>query len=149
MSNVGTSSANHRTSSLARIRHERGLTQEQLAARAGLSVRTINRIEQGTTKPYRTTIGAIAAALACAPAELVARPHSSYEISCHDVADVVAAVRETVQAELTNTDNVDVVIAEGVALVVAMADSWPTSGPSFAAFLDAYLPGRIKELSDR
>lgn len=44
-------------------RLQKGLTQEELAELAGLSVRTIQRIEAGDTAPRSYTIKAIAAAL--------------------------------------------------------------------------------------
>lgn len=48
-----------------------GMTQEQLAAIAGLSIRTIGAVEKGATKSERQTILAIARALHCPPTELV------------------------------------------------------------------------------
>jgi len=49
-----------------RYRQERGLTQEELAERAGpgLSVNTIRNIERGGTRPYRHTVEVLAEALA-------------------------------------------------------------------------------------
>lgn len=48
-----------------------GMTQEQVAAIAGLSIRTIGAVEKGATKSERQTILAIARALHCSPTELI------------------------------------------------------------------------------
>lgn len=45
------------------IRKGRGLSQEALAEEAGLSLRTVQRVEQGTTTPQGHTLQALAAAL--------------------------------------------------------------------------------------
>src|ERR1051326_4252242 len=44
-------------------RHAAGLTQEQLAERAGLSVHGIQKLERGATHPYRDTAQRLIAAL--------------------------------------------------------------------------------------
>ena len=54
---------------LRRHRLAAGLTQEQLAERAGLSVYGIQKLERGTTHPYRDTAARLAAALELAPDE--------------------------------------------------------------------------------
>jgi tetratricopeptide (TPR) repeat protein/DNA-binding XRE family transcriptional regulator len=55
---------------LRRRRIAVGLTQEQLAERAGLSVRTIRDLERGaTTRPYRSSVGKLADALGLAGAD--------------------------------------------------------------------------------
>ncbi len=46
-----------------------GLTQEALADRAGLSVYTIQKLERGTTQPYRDTALRLAVVLGLAPDE--------------------------------------------------------------------------------
>jgi DNA-binding XRE family transcriptional regulator len=51
------------TTELAHIRARAGLTQEELAKRAGLSVDTIKRIERGSNRPILLTQYAIAQAL--------------------------------------------------------------------------------------
>src|SRR5687768_8774634 len=48
---------------LRRHRLAAGLTQEQLAERAGLSVYGIQKLERGTTHPYRDTAARLASAL--------------------------------------------------------------------------------------
>jgi transcriptional regulator with XRE-family HTH domain len=44
-------------------RTEKGLTQEELAARSGLDTRTIQRVEKGDVKPYFSTLKALSGAL--------------------------------------------------------------------------------------
>jgi transcriptional regulator with XRE-family HTH domain len=55
---------------LREIRTRRLLTQQALAAKAGVSLNTINRIEQGKFQPRFSTIHKIAGALAMSPEEL-------------------------------------------------------------------------------
>ncbi len=55
---------------LADLRQARGLSQEELAARAAVSVRAISDVERGATRrPHRETIRALAEGLALGPAE--------------------------------------------------------------------------------
>lgn len=51
------------TFDLARIRQEKGLTQQELAEQSGLSSRTIQRIEKGEVIPYGDSIRKLAGAL--------------------------------------------------------------------------------------
>jgi transcriptional regulator with XRE-family HTH domain len=55
---------------LREIRTRRLLTQQALAAKAGLSLNTINRIEQGKFEPRFSTIHKLAGALGISPEEL-------------------------------------------------------------------------------
>lgn len=48
---------------IAEGRHKLGMTQEQLADRAGITVRTVQRIENGQTVPRTYTVHALAEAL--------------------------------------------------------------------------------------
>lgn len=48
---------------LARLRHERGLTQEELAERAGIATSYLSRIEIGMRQPTIVSLARIAAAL--------------------------------------------------------------------------------------
>jgi len=54
-----------------RLRERRALSQRELAALAGLSVTTVNRIENGQQKPMPRTIRKLAAALGVTPEELL------------------------------------------------------------------------------
>ena len=51
-------------------RRARGLTQEQLAERAGVSSRSIRTLESGSVKPRRGTVEALGSALQLDPAQL-------------------------------------------------------------------------------
>lgn len=53
-------------------RHQLGLTQEQLAERAGVSKETVGRIEQGTGSPALITISRVANALGTTGSALIA-----------------------------------------------------------------------------
>jgi len=55
-----------------RLRELRALSQRELAARAGLSVTTVNRIEIGQRKPMPKTVRKLAGALGVSPQELLA-----------------------------------------------------------------------------
>src|ERR1035438_6519984 len=48
---------------LRRVREEQGLSQEELAARSGLSVRSISGLECGRTRPYPRSVRLLAGAL--------------------------------------------------------------------------------------
>lgn len=48
---------------LRQRRTRAGLTREQLAVRAGLATRTLQRIELGQARPHRATVAALLAAL--------------------------------------------------------------------------------------
>lgn len=56
----------------ARIRRERGLTQEQLAVRSGLSQQYISGLERGKRNPAIVTIYELALALGVSHMDLVA-----------------------------------------------------------------------------
>ncbi|MCZ4072150.1 helix-turn-helix domain-containing protein [Agrobacterium sp. LMR679] len=56
---------------LRRIRHEKNLTQEQLAERTNLSMRYVGSIERGKVSASVTVLGQIADALGVDPSELL------------------------------------------------------------------------------
>ena len=49
-----------------------GLTQDELAERAGLSVYGVQKLERGTTHPYRDTAERLLTALQLAPIDVAA-----------------------------------------------------------------------------
>ena len=57
---------------LLRLRNERGLSQEALAAEAGLQRKYISLLEKATYQPRITTVFALAEALKLAPGDFVA-----------------------------------------------------------------------------
>ncbi len=56
-----------------RVRHERRLTQEELAERAGLSARYVGAIERAAVSASVTVLGRVAEALGLDPADLLKR----------------------------------------------------------------------------
>lgn len=56
---------------LCRLRHDKKLTQEELADRAGLSMRYVGAIERGDVSASVTVLGQIAEALEIEPGELL------------------------------------------------------------------------------
>ena len=56
---------------LKQLRLERAMTQDELAAAAGLGKNTVNRIERDHTEPRPPTLRKLAQALDVDPAELV------------------------------------------------------------------------------
>lgn len=56
---------------LRRIRHEKGLTQEELADRSGLSTRYVGAIERADVSASVTVLGQIADALGVEPGNLL------------------------------------------------------------------------------
>jgi transcriptional regulator with XRE-family HTH domain len=59
---------------LRRIRHDKQMTQEELAYRAGLSARYIGAIERANKSASVTVLGRIAEALGVEAAALIKRP---------------------------------------------------------------------------
>lgn len=59
---------------IRRARHEKKLTQEELADLSGLSARYIGSIERADKSPTVTALGQIATALGIDPADLLKRP---------------------------------------------------------------------------
>jgi transcriptional regulator with XRE-family HTH domain len=57
-----------------RARNESGMTQEELADRAGLSARYLGSIERGAVSASVTVLGRIADALQIEACELIRRP---------------------------------------------------------------------------
>ena len=55
---------------LKRLRLEEGITQAQLARRAGLTRRTLSHIERNVTEPHRSTRRMLSEALGVPPDEL-------------------------------------------------------------------------------
>ena len=53
------------TSIVATLRAQRGYSQEELGAKAGLSVQTVRNIEHGRQRPHRATAIVLANALGC------------------------------------------------------------------------------------
>ncbi|WP_238783115.1 helix-turn-helix domain-containing protein [Streptomyces monomycini] len=83
---------------LARLRLRRGLTQEQLAEAARLSVDVVRKLEQGRRRTARlSSINALAAALDTEPSHLVGQP-GTFEIQqdAQDEAPSVLALRRAV-----------------------------------------------------
>ncbi|QLL64202.1 helix-turn-helix domain-containing protein [Sinorhizobium mexicanum] len=60
---------------LRRIRHEKQLTQEELADRSGLSARYVGAIERADVSASVTVLGQISEALGVEPGELLAKSH--------------------------------------------------------------------------
>ncbi|MHB8887015.1 MAG: helix-turn-helix domain-containing protein [Methylovirgula sp.] len=60
---------------LRRMRHDRELTQEELAYRAGLSARYIGKIERANVSATVTVLGKLAESLGVDPCELL-RPQT-------------------------------------------------------------------------
>jgi transcriptional regulator with XRE-family HTH domain len=56
---------------LRRIRHDKRLTQEELAHRSGISARYIGAIERAEMSATVTVLGQVSAALGVDPAELL------------------------------------------------------------------------------
>ena len=99
MSNGGCIAAN-----VARLRLDRHLTQEQLAARAGISRMAVGKIERGLVVPRAGTLTALAEALAAPVGELVTqvRPLESVRFRAkaqvHARAQILAVVSKWLDA---------------------------------------------------
>lgn len=62
---------------LRRVRHGKMLAQEELAHRAGLSMRYVGAIERGDVSASVTVLGQIADALEIEPGDLLQKPAKS------------------------------------------------------------------------
>ena len=62
---------------LKQYRKRAALTQEALAARAGLGSNTISNIERGASQPYQDTVRLLAAALDLTTEETVSFVHAA------------------------------------------------------------------------
>ncbi len=62
---------------LRRVRHDKKLTQEELADRAGLSMRYVGAIERGDVSASVTVLGQIADALEIEPGDLLKKTSKS------------------------------------------------------------------------
>ena len=62
---------NHLATKLKTLRHQKGMSQEVLAEASGLSLRTIQRIENGYTNPTGDSLKRLANALNINPDELI------------------------------------------------------------------------------
>ena len=84
---------------VARLRLDRGLTQEEMAGKAGLSRLALGRIERGAAVPRASTLNALAKALAVPVGELVTpvRPLTSVRFR----AKVRVRSREQILAEVS------------------------------------------------
>lgn len=59
---------------MRRLRYDRKLTQEELAARSGLSMRYVGSIERGAVSASVSVLGKIAEALGVEPCDLIRLP---------------------------------------------------------------------------
>lgn len=84
-------------SKLKQLREAQHLTQEELAQKARISVRTIQRIEAGT-EPKGHTLKTLAQILNVAERELVLQPAMEQHTQVADVTAPVVEVNETVAA---------------------------------------------------
>ena len=92
---------------IARLRYRRGLTQEQLAEHAGLSVDIVRKLEQGRRQTARlATINALARALDVEPSVLVGQP-TTFEARDEGEPASVLALRQAVSpvGELLGEDD--------------------------------------------
>ena len=70
---------------LRRARHDKQLTQEELADRAGLSMRYVGAIERGDVSASVTVLGQIADALEIEPGDLLKKTTDSMDIVAQKV----------------------------------------------------------------
>jgi transcriptional regulator with XRE-family HTH domain len=99
---------------LAALRSRRGLTQERLAERAGVSVDLIKKLEQGQRRSARmSSLAALAAALEVATADLVGEPRrhrgQQVELTAAAVSGMAGAVSVTVRCELRPAQVADLI----------------------------------------
>lgn len=82
---------------LRRLRVGAGLTQEELAERAGMSARAIGYLEHGSRKPYPDTVRRLAAALQLPPPQM-----ATLAVAAHNPAPAAASAGEAPLRAATN-----------------------------------------------
>ncbi|MQA80630.1 MAG: tetratricopeptide repeat protein [Streptosporangiales bacterium] len=104
---------------LARTRRQAGLTQEELAARAGTSVRAVRNIERGAVRrPHLHTVRVLAKALALRDddtAYFVARARG--QVPAHPARPVAGVVPAQLPADLADFTGRPGTVADAVALL--------------------------------
>src|SRR5580692_1461814 len=78
---------------LRRKRQAAGLTQEELAERAALSVRAIRDLERGASQPYKKTVARLAEALAAAGHDELAGAAGAGAAGAGGLDELIAAAR--------------------------------------------------------
>jgi transcriptional regulator with XRE-family HTH domain len=71
---------------LRTLRRAAGLTQRELADRAGVSLECVWTVENGLKRPRRATVGLLAGALGVGPAVLAEAPHPRVGLPAADQA---------------------------------------------------------------
>lgn len=94
-------------SPLAELRRARGLSQEQLASLAGVSVKTVSRAENDHVRPHRGTLVLLARALSLDPSTL-----SRSSCVRQTVQGLSAAVRTSAELELIRDRQLERAVAE-------------------------------------
>jgi len=96
------------------LRAERGLTQEQLCERAGVSIDAVSRIEGGSRVPTLDTMERLARALAVSPVALL----ESNDAAAIAAPKVATPVRRIVAVLEDQPDDVQKLAEQAVASVV-------------------------------
>ncbi|WP_372410477.1 helix-turn-helix domain-containing protein [Streptomyces luteireticuli] len=133
---------------IARLRMRRGLTQERLAEKAGLSVDVVRKLEQGRRRTARlSTVNALAAALDTEPSALLGQLTTFEVPPTADEAPSVLALRQAVSpvADLLGGDD-DVEDAPSIVqLKEALASTGSIRREGRVAEIGAVLPQLIRD----
>ena len=89
----------HKPTFIRQWRKHRGLNQEQLAARVGVTQETISRVERGDIGYTQPMLEACADALNCSPADLIMRDPSREDFMW-SIWDQIPAEKRTVVVDM-------------------------------------------------
>lgn len=106
-------------SKIRKLREEQELTQEELAGRARIATRVLQRIESGRANPKTATLNAIAHALGCSMADLYTAAVSvkAAQEKIEATAAKAAKMREGIATDLDNRHVTELTVKEMRALV--------------------------------
>ncbi|HAW12542.1 MAG: helix-turn-helix domain-containing protein [Bulleidia sp.] len=91
---------------LARIRKEKGLTQEALAVKLNVVRQTVSKWEKGIAVPDADTLCAIADALDVSAAQLLGQPEKTEKTDMASIVEVLAQMNEQLAVRNRRTANI-------------------------------------------
>lgn len=107
---------------VARLRDGQGMTNESLARKSGLSVKTVSRFVNGKHEPREHTIKSLAKALAVAPEDIRGRPPAPLGLGAVDgqqeqLGQRLEAIEEALAKRLDHERKIDGMLEEQTAIL--------------------------------
>lgn len=107
---------------VARLRDGQGMTNESLARKSGLSVKTVSRFVNGKHEPREHTIKSLAKALAVAPEDIRGRPPAPLGLGAIDgqqeqLGQRLEAIEQALANRLDHERKIDAMLREQTAIL--------------------------------